>query len=581
MKKNLKFILPFLLCTPLSGCFFGNNNNYEPLESLSAQVVDAKDKYFINEQYTVTFSCSPYTSNYVIDYVLDDDGGTGFKIGLEKIHVQDKLVVYATKPGTAKFHFKYSDEKEVNSNTIQMTFVENKVDVSSASEFVAAIKDSSNNKIVNVTSDLDFTGVEYTASPSFTGKIIGNDHYVSNIDRLTTTKNDCLSLINNFSGTLDGLNFKDCKFDIVAECFRVGIFAATSTGTVKNVKIDNIQIDSNLVTSTGSLIGYVEGGTYENITATNLKIKGKSFIGGIFGECTVLYETSLKDITASGNVELYYNDKNYVGGVSSTACNYADKNKNGRLSVIDVMTTGGYVGQAYTYTGGVFGFVRNADINFTKDMSNEGLRVLGVYKVGGLYGYTSNTVITNAVNRAEVHTGFNSSKKENADVGGIVGEATNCDLTKSKNYGLIDVMSETAEPQSIGGIAGRANGDDANRGSYYYLENYGSIQGHKADCVGGIVGRYGAKCNRTMGFVIVDVDYIEATHCCGAIIGYVEINGTFSLSNSSFKYNTCTYNMGHCSDESQGHFQPAIGGYSYYSTGTARIEFNEVQNLNE
>lgn len=573
MKRRI--LLAVVAAPLLTGCF--SSMEVKTPKVLYSTIADAKDKYYTSEKYTVSFSCDVSDTGWQIRYAVDDDGGTGFTIDQDNIHINDKITVHASNPGTAKFHFYFNDE--VSSSPITMTFVDNVIDVSTSNEFLNAINTTSSGVIINVKEDLDFTGVEYTPVANFAGKIYGNNHTISNIDRLTTKKDDCLSLIKNFTGYLDGLNFKDCKFNLVAESSRIALFAATSSGTVKNVNLDNIEMDSNLVNTMGSLIGYVEGGEYENITATNLKIKGKKIVGGIFGDCTVVKNTSLTDITASGNVELYYNTEDYVGGISSAVCN-ANKYSDARITVTNVMTSNIYVGQAYNNTGGVIGFARNCDINFTKTMSNENTRVLGVYSVGGLYGLASNCVITNAVNYAEVYTGFNAKNRATTGVGGIAGQATNCDITKCKNYGLIVSMSETAEPQGVGGVVGWANGDNANRGNYYYLENYGSIEGKNADGVAGIVGRLSANCNRTFGFLKVDVDYIRANNCCGSIVGYVEINGTFSLNSSTYKYNECTYNRGHCSDKEQGSFEPAIGGFSYYKYGSATILVNDVQDLN-
>lgn len=577
MKKITKIFTLFAATTMLASCEWNSKDGlYSNLKSFTATIVNAPAKYYIGQEFKVEFEWEPSRYNYDLKFVVDSDGGTGVTCRngdySDVIKVNNVAFFSAVNPGTAKFHFEYAKKEKVRSDSFEITFVDTTVHVSTPEEFFTAVKENYKTSIIELDDDLDFAGFDgYNNIDTYGGTIHGNNHTIKNIDRLSTSKGDSLALFKDFYGTLSDIRFADCTLTAVAELDHLAVFADYSRGTIRNVAMDNIKIDSNLSVDLGALAGCVTAGNYENIVVTNGDIKGKEYTGGIFGVINASGNTTLKDIEFSGDVKLYFDTFKYVGGVASSATSSSSFN------VTNVMGVKGSVGNSKYCSGGTFGFIKGANINFTKEMDNSELSVSGLENVGGLYGYTEDCDISNAVNKANVET-LLSGSKVSTDTGGVVGFSKNSSFTRCKNYGTITVVSES-EVLGVGGVIGTSD-TTKDQCDFYYCENYGSIIGKKADCVGGICGKIVSSVNRVMGFAKVDCDSITAAQCCGAIIGYIEMDGTFSINSSSYKYNTCTYNKGHLSGDVT-KFQPYIGGYASKGLfGTCKVQAVDITNLN-
>ena len=293
-------------------------------------------------------------------------------------------------------------------------------------------------KYIKLIIDLDMT------NPKFTG--IGDGDLVNG---KWSTK--------EFKGNFDGDNH-DVKL-CVNKSYMAGLFNASS-GTIKNVTTSGIVYTQNRVA--GGVVGYLNGGTVENVTNNAFvtgKFKetdilaGKGHIGGVIG---LLQTGSVSNLTNNGFVYgnvTKYEDNQGVGGVIGTI----EKN----ATAVNNLKNYGYVRNEGFCTGGTIGVIRKNDIEI-KTLTNEGV-ISGKEGTGGVIGILnfSRVKIDGAINKGYV--------KGTSYVGGIMGALgytgnMSSTLSNSTNNGKVEATLENSKGgYRCGGIVGMAYGTTVNK----------------------------------------------------------------------------------------------------------------------
>ena len=297
----------------------------------------------------------------------------------------------------------------------------------------------------------------------------------------------------NFGATLDGAGHKIKNLTVSSASGDLGFFL-TLTGTVKNLKFENVNIEStsDTLAHVGTACAVLgANGLLQKVEVLSGNVKGVfADIGGIVGI-----------VNGKGTIE---GCKNYAS-VTATA------------TTADTGTTGGIVGH-----------VSNTD-GLVRDCENVGT-VQGVYRVGGVIGsvnMSGTRAFNNLVNRAAV-TG-------SADyIGGVIGlwsAGGNLVIEAAmRNEGAVTGVNY------VGGVFGRLyNTLGANNNYTMKLRNYtnsGTIYGEH--CVGGVFGWL--KADNTYGYSITmqvsemkNTGNVTAkTDEAGGIAGYVFAENTNS-----------------------------------------------------
>ena len=133
-----------------------------------------------------------------------------------------------------------------------------------------------------------------------------------------------ISTSNYFKGTFDGGGHTISNLTINTDASYVGLFGATSGATLKNVTLDEPQVQNSAggTSNTGALVGYMVGnGTVEYCAVTNGSVSSAGqYVGGLIGYIlggTVQYCYNLET-----EVDSSYSPKTYVNGVAGRTGNY-------------------------------------------------------------------------------------------------------------------------------------------------------------------------------------------------------------------------------------------------------------------
>lgn len=129
---------------------------------------------------------------------------------------------------------------------------------------------------------------------------------------------------NYFEGTFDGDGHTISNLTIDTNASYVGLFGATSGATLKNVTLDEPQVQNSAggTSNTGALVGYMVGnGTVKYCAVTNGSVSSAGqYVGGLIGYIlggTVQYCYNLET-----EVDSSYSPKTYVNGVAGRTGNY-------------------------------------------------------------------------------------------------------------------------------------------------------------------------------------------------------------------------------------------------------------------
>lgn len=249
------------------------------------------------------------------------------------------------------------------------------------------------NKIINITdfeklnenpggiyvleSDLDFTG--YTGEGSvvtqtFTGKLDGNGHTLSNLTDL--------SLFANFRGTVENLNIQNFTNTGTGRGngdFVTAFTQESYTATFRNMKFENITLSgrNNVAVVTGMDGRENANSIFENISVKNANVTGtgvyvSTFIGRKYGG-------KLKNIYVQGNLEITSTENGGIIGASHQAIQIenvvSNVNVNRPTSTDNRNQNGGFIGNLYNNPsikdsisiGNMTGFINNdAEVNVSK-----------------------------------------------------------------------------------------------------------------------------------------------------------------------------------------------------------------------
>jgi len=279
-----------------------------------------------------------------------------------------------------------------------------------------------------------------------------------------------------FTGTFDGLGNTVGNFSIRSGGgMGLGLFAH-SAGTLRNLKLANINVtDANSnggAVAIGTLAG-INSGTIANVNASNVYVVGGNYrvnaVGGLVG----VNRGDLSQASVAGRV---------VGGSSSTAAGGLAGENIGEHSLIAnsdanvTVDSGSMVRAGLTTLGGVGGLVgfnwrgRLTDVSSlgTTTGRNAGLNV------GGLVGYQLSGKIDNAIASGNVSSGGSGY------TGGLVGLNQDGDIAMAEARGRVSANSSLA----VGGLLGLNTGN----GKVRNVKASGAVEDRYGANVGGLIG---------------------------------------------------------------------------------------------
>jgi len=174
--------------------------------------------------------------------------------------------------------------------------------VSNASEFVSKIQEDTSGEF-NITGDIDFTDYTSTSNAvitdTFTGKINGNGHKISNLNNL--------SLFANFNGTFEDAiieNFSNSSTGRGSGNFVTAFAQETNKAVVKNVTFKNITLSGN---HNVAVVAGMDGKTnatsvFENIKVLNSNVTGTGvYVSNFIGR---KYGGSIKNVYVQGTLNI-------------------------------------------------------------------------------------------------------------------------------------------------------------------------------------------------------------------------------------------------------------------------------------
>ena len=369
----------------------------------------------------------------------------------------------------------------------------------------------------------------------FAGTFEGNNNTISGLTLALTSKEIAQSL---------GITY-------------AGLFG-TVTGTVKNVKLENISISS--LSTVGGIAAILSGGTIKNcsvsgsITVTqNPRGTYSAIAGGIVGKidlsasnATVKIEDCINEADIEGSSE--------VGGIVGQIKLYTS---NATVKIEDCINEADVKGS--TNVGGIVG---NAGGNNSiktvtvQNCVNKG-SIQGDGLMGGVVGDATGTLISDCANEGSV-TGGNGSSSDKKGVGGIVGDTVNTEIQNCRN--TADVCG--TYQMWVGGIAGRLySGSSAS-----YSSNTGDVQGKTK--VGGVVG-YGCS-DSLKNYDVSDCEN------AGSVTGDGNVGGIVGEAQGSPKQNV-TPKVENCTNSGAISGTNAVGGIVGNHNADYRIGTSSVQ----
>lgn len=245
--------------------------------------------------------------------------------------------------------------------------------------------------------------------------------------------------ITPFGGTLDGAGHEISGLYINSQSIFTG-FIGFNVGTVKNLKLKDLEISSNYTEETsytagitayafrtakiencevygnisstsayvGGIVGYLEGySTIIQYCKNHANISGGSNVGGIAGYSSA----TIFNCKNNGNIL----GKNRIGGIAG----YSYHNE------IKGCSNSGYI-NGTEYVGGIAGEINYSNTTYC---SNAGA-VNGTKYLGGIAGDTSYCEITDCFNTAKI--------KGNNILGGIAGNILSANISRCYNVGIVD-----------------------------------------------------------------------------------------------------------------------------------------------
>ncbi len=252
----------------------------------------------------------------------------------------------------------------------------------------------------------------------------GAGHTISNLS-ITSTSNVNSGI--GLFGTVDGGTVKNLKLDTV----NVSVSSADNIGAAVGIllnggKVENVEVSSGTVLGTdgvGGVVGRILASGSVIKCTNNAKVTSGSAVGGVVGKAYYTKEgaeMNIIDCTNTGAVEAQYAAGGIVG---YSASNIIDCTNSGIITIsgTNVSSAGGIVGEQNFY-GEISGNTNTADITFADGVS-------GNCAVGGIVGWirylSSGSYVNQEVITVNGNTNSGSISITGTAAGGIVGLAYN------------------------------------------------------------------------------------------------------------------------------------------------------------
>ena len=229
-------------------------------------------------------------------------------------------------------------------------------------------------------------------SKTFTGKLEGNSHKISNI----RMENDG-GLFKDLRGEINNLNVENYTNE-KAKNYRVGLVEYLKGGTINNVHVNkaNIKIDLTYkgAINCAGLVAYAETGTIKNSSINNLNIETNAevtstAIGGIIANSkgSSISNCFTQDINFKINKTI---NSLGIGGI----CGYDSTSNN----ITNCYSTGNIEADT-SNIGGIIGFAQNGEIKSCYSTIN--IITDGEY-IGGIVGNDRQTILNNNINNLAI-----------------------------------------------------------------------------------------------------------------------------------------------------------------------------------
>lgn len=221
---------------------------------------------------------------------------------------------------------------------------------------VAADEVNSGNTDINIIldKDIDLTNTKWTPigtdhSNSYTGTFDGGNHTISGLTVTGSDENAGLFGYIDKVGTVKNVKLENVQITSDNQYANVGGVAGYSRGNIENCSVSGSVSGNSTYNSVGGVVGYQWGGSITGCSSS-ATVQGTGSVGGVVGQTN--YGATLTACYSTENVTLESNnsDNNYAGGVvgyngasTLTAC-YATGN-----------VTGTGTGTGSIYVGGVTG----------------------------------------------------------------------------------------------------------------------------------------------------------------------------------------------------------------------------------
>ena len=229
-------------------------------------------------------------------------------------------------------------------------------------------------------------------SKTFTGKLEGNSHKISNI----RMGNDG-GLFKDLRGEINNLNVENYTNE-KAKNYRVGLVEYLKGGTINNVHVNKATIKIDLTykgaINCAGLVAYAETGTIKNSSINNLNIETNAevtstAIGGIIANSkgSSISNCFTQDIKFKINKTI---NSLGIGGI----CGYDSTSNN----ITNCYSTGNIEADT-SNIGGIIGFAQNGEIKSCYSTIN--IITDGEY-IGGIVGNDRQTILNNNINNLAI-----------------------------------------------------------------------------------------------------------------------------------------------------------------------------------
>jgi filamentous hemagglutinin family protein len=368
------------------------------------------------------------------------------------------------------------------------------------------------------------------------------------------------SVVNAFTGTFAGLGhtIRDLQMNVTAN--NMGLFGLIYNAEIRDLGLIDATIASTSSGAmyTGALVGQAYGGNIHHVYSENGTVNGVNYVGGLVGGTRQradgiairIDHAYVQGGTVTGVVQ--------VGGLAGSAFSNPNSITHSHAaggtitgarilgglagdylgSVLDSwadMEVSGFLSLGWTPAaiGGLVGNLRNHASDISVRNSFALGNVTGLSNVGGLVGGVALNVSVSpvvfynvyATGTVFVGTGGNGADASEGGIGGLIGGASNVDITYAHATGNVAqplrdadgrIPEDCLTPGRLGGLLGQLTG----KLSYAYAT--GNVSSPEANLnlsvtVGGLVGSAGS--HRTL------VNEISHSYALGDVAGATQVGG--------------------------------------------------------